>query len=254
MNPDQLAELEDERRFLLRSLRDLDAELQAGDVDRIDYDTLRDGYTKRAADVLRGIEEGRAGLPSRRPRRWARKAAIVVAVLLTAVGAGVVAARFSGERTAGDEMTGGIPGREDTATLLSRARSLLGGDPLLAQDAYQQVLERDRDNPEALTYSGWLLYFASAGASPELREAAVASARQQLGRAVAADATYPDPHCFLAVIAADADGDAVTARAEAEQCLALDPPAQVRALVEDFTARLGDGGSSVPSTSVPPAG
>ena len=33
MNPDRLAELEDERRFLLRSLRDLDAELDAGDVD-----------------------------------------------------------------------------------------------------------------------------------------------------------------------------------------------------------------------------
>ena len=67
MNPDQLAELEDERRFLLRSLRDLDAELAAGDVDRVDYETLRDGYTKRAADVLRGIEDGKAALPVAAP-------------------------------------------------------------------------------------------------------------------------------------------------------------------------------------------
>lgn len=242
MNPDQLAELEDERRFLLRSLRDLDAELEAGDVDPLDHATLRDGYTKRAADVLRGIEEGRAGLPSRRPGRWARKAAIVVAVLLLAVGVGVVAARFSGERTAGDEMTGGIPGREDTATLLSQARSLLGGDPLRAQDAYARVLDRDPDNPEALTYSGWLLYFASAGASPEVRDTAVAAAQQQLARAVEVDPAYPDPHCFLAVLAADADADTVTARAEAERCLALDPPAQVRALVEDFVAGLDPAG------------
>jgi hypothetical protein len=238
VNPDQLAELEDERRFLLRSLRDLDAELEAGDVDRLDYETLRDGYTKRAADVLRGIEEGRAALPSRPPRRWARRAAIVVAVLVVAVGAGIVAARASGERTAGDEMTGGIPGREDTATLLARARSLLGSDPLGAQDAYEQVLARDAANPEALTYSGWLLYFASAGAGPELRETAVAGAQQQLARAVEADPAYPDPHCFLAVIAADAQSDTATARTEAEQCLALDPPAQVRALVEDFVADL----------------
>ena len=66
MNPDRLAELEDERRFLLRSLRDLDAELDAGDVDIDDYATLRDGYTKRAADVLRDIEEGqgRAARPA----------------------------------------------------------------------------------------------------------------------------------------------------------------------------------------------
>ena len=55
-----------------RSLRDLDAELAAGDVDRADYETLRDGYTKRAADVLRDIEEGKAALPASRPRRARR--------------------------------------------------------------------------------------------------------------------------------------------------------------------------------------
>ena len=130
---------------------------------------------------------------------------------MVAVGVGFVAARSSGERTAGDQITGGIPGREDTATLLSQARGLLGVDPRLAQDAYAQVLDRDPDNPEALTYSGWLLYFASAGASDELRDAAVAAAKEQLARAVEVDPTYPDPHCFLAVIAADADGDPVTA-------------------------------------------
>lgn len=237
MNPDQLAELEDERRFLLQSLRDLEAERAAGDVERDDYETLRDGYTKRAADVLRGIDEGQAALPAKR-RRWSRTVAVLVVVIAVAVGVGVVAARSSGERTTGDEMTGGIPGRADTATLLARARSLLGQDPLLAQDAYEQVLDRDPENPEALTYSGWLLYFASAGANDDLRATAVDAAQGQLARAVAVDATYPDPHCFLAVIASDADGDPATARAEADRCLALDPPAEVRALVDEFTASL----------------
>ena len=232
MNPDQLAELEDERRFLLRSLRDLDAELAAGDVDPVDYETLRDGYTKRAADVLRGIEEGKAALPSKRPRRVARAAAVAGVVVAVAVGVGILAARSSGERTAGDTITGGVPGREDIAALLSQARNLLGDDPRLAQDAYAEVLDRDPDNPEALTYRGWLLYFASAGASAELRDMAVATAKEQLARAVAVDPAYPDPHCFLAVIAADADGDMTTARAEADACLANDPPAQVRQLVE----------------------
>ena len=32
MNPDRLAELEEERRFLLESIRDLDREREAGDV------------------------------------------------------------------------------------------------------------------------------------------------------------------------------------------------------------------------------
>ena len=193
MNADQLAELEDERRFLLRSLRDLDAELAAGDVDRVDYETLRDGYTRRAADVLRGIEDGKAALPSRRPRRRARAAAVVVGVLVVAAAIGIVAARSSGERTAGDTITGGVPGREDTAALLSRARALLGGDPRLAQDAYALVLDREPDNAEALTYSAWLLYFASARASPDLRDVAVATAQEQLARAVAVDPAYPDP-------------------------------------------------------------
>ena len=164
-------------------------------------------------------------------------------VLAVAVGLGVVAARSSGERTAGDEITGGIPGREDTATLLARRPVAPRSDPRLAQDAYAQVLDREPDNPEALTYSGWLLYVASAGASAELRDAAVSTAKHQLARAVAADPTYPDPHCFLAVIAADADGDTATAQAEADACLALDPPAEVRELVEGFTATLG---STVP--------
>jgi hypothetical protein len=151
-------------------------------------------------------------------------------VLIVAAGIGILAARASGERTAGDTITGGVPGREDTATQLARARGLLGGDPRLAQDAYAVVLEREPDNAEALTYSAWLLYFASAGASPDLRDVAVATAKDQLARAVAVDPAYPDPHCFLAVIAADAD--AATARTEADACLANDPPAQVRELVD----------------------
>ena len=62
MNPDRLAALEEERRFLLRSLADLEREHDAGDVDEDDYRELRDGYTARAAATLRSIESGRAAL------------------------------------------------------------------------------------------------------------------------------------------------------------------------------------------------
>ena len=65
MNPDRLAELEEERRFLLRSLDDLEREHEAGDVDEHDFEVLRDGYTARAARVLRAIDDGQ----SRRCRR-----------------------------------------------------------------------------------------------------------------------------------------------------------------------------------------
>ncbi len=59
---DRLAELEEERRYLLRSLKDLEREREAGDVDEDDYRTLKDGYTVRAASVLRQIDDGRRAL------------------------------------------------------------------------------------------------------------------------------------------------------------------------------------------------
>ncbi len=66
-----LAALEDERDFLLSSLRDLDAEHDAGDIDDVDYETLRDDYTVRTAEVLRAIERARQPLPRPGRRRTA---------------------------------------------------------------------------------------------------------------------------------------------------------------------------------------
>ena len=60
LDPDELAALEEQRDFLLRSLADLDREHDAGDLEDDDYQTLKDDYTARAADVLRAIEERRA--------------------------------------------------------------------------------------------------------------------------------------------------------------------------------------------------
>ena len=169
MNPDRLAELEDERRFLLRSLRDLDAELAAGDVDEHDYETLRDGYTKRAADVLREIEEGQAALPARPPTPLVEAA-------------GDRRCGVAGRRSAPDGWSPARPASasaarrspaagesDDVAVVLAQARALLGVDPVRAQELYAQVLEERPDHAEALAYSGFLLFDASAGASAELR-------------------------------------------------------------------------------------
>ena len=53
---DRLAELEEERHYLLRSLTDLEKEHDAGDVDDLDYHTLKDGYT---------VQRGRRAAPDR---------------------------------------------------------------------------------------------------------------------------------------------------------------------------------------------
>ena len=235
MNPDRLAELEDERRHLLRSLRDLDAEHGAGDVDDGDYATLRDGYTKRAADVLRELDAGRAALPARRSSPWARRAVVIVVVVAVAVGAGFLVARTSGQRTPDQPVASG-PAADDVAGLLAEARRLLGVDPAQAQALYQQVLEQRPEQAEALTYNAWLLFVGSRGADEALAATAVDVSREQLRRVTELDPTYPDPRCFLAVIAAAADDDRAAARVEAEACLALDPPSLVRQLVEPLLA------------------
>jgi hypothetical protein len=238
MNPDRLAELEEERSFLLRSLADLDREFEAGDVDADDYRTLRDGYTVRAAEVLRTIEDGRAALPPRPRRNWLHRAAWVAVVAAVAVGAGLFVARSSGQRLPSQEMTGGIPG--DVAGKLSQARAALAVDPLTAQQLYTDVLAERPNHPEALAYSGWLLALNSIGASEELREMALDTAKSSLRRSIAADERYADPHCFLAIIAANLEDDVDTAIAEFDACLANDPPADMRGLVEELVAGLID--------------
>ena len=95
---DRLAELEEERRFLLRSLDDLDRERAAGDVDEVDYRALRDGYTSRAAAVIREIEADRRHvIAPRTPIRWKRVAVITLCLVGFGALAGWLVARSSGQ-------------------------------------------------------------------------------------------------------------------------------------------------------------
>ena len=157
---------------------------------------------------------------------------------MVAAGAGWLVARSSGDRLAGDEITGDAP-RDDIAAMLAEARLLRGTDPLAARQLYAEVLDLRPDHPEALTYSAWLLLFAGGQSSDEAVVAdAVDGAREMFTQAVAADPGYADPHCYLALIAAEFDGDDDRARDEAETCLELDPPADLRAEVEAFLTTL----------------
>jgi cytochrome c-type biogenesis protein CcmH/NrfG len=232
MNPDRLAELEEERRFLLRSLDDLEREHDAGDVDDADYATLRDGYVARAASVLRAIDEGRAALPPRRPRRPLVVVAWVVGTLAVASVAGWAVARSSGQRLAGQTMTGAQPA-DEVSLQLAEARRLLGTDAGGAIAAYRRVLELDPRNAEALTYSAWLVVLdgRQRGSAEQ-----VALGVDTLQRATALDPGYADPHCLLAVAAARflAEPDLDLARREVDACLAADPPAEMAGLAQSL--------------------
>lgn len=240
---DRLAELEEERRFLLRSLRDLEREREAGDVDDADYETLRDGYTVRAADVLRQIEDGKRSLAPAPPRRWGLVIGVSAAIVLGAVGIGLVLANAWGERGADQEITGFTPG-DDVRSVLANARAAMSrGDFATANELFlvadQAELERGVDNPEARAYVGWTFALLTvsnpdeAQSSEQLDLAVLA-----LEQAVAMDPDYPDPHCFLAIIEFQFRGDAVAALEHVEICESRNPPADIADLITGFAQEI----------------
>ncbi len=236
---DRLAELEEERRFLLRSLRDLEREHDAGDVDDHDYETLKDGYTVRAASVLRQIDEGRGRLPRRAPRRSGRTALIAAAVVVAAVGLGAVLASSWGERGAGQEITGFTPG-DDVRTVLASAREAVRtGDFDIANSLFGRVVEMERarglDNAEAIAYFGWTLALLTRNdPDPERSAQRLDAARLALSQAIEIDPDYADPYCFLAIVDYSFRDDPVAALPNVERCEASNPPGDIDQLVAGF--------------------
>jgi tetratricopeptide (TPR) repeat protein len=249
---DELARLEEERDFLLMSLRDLELEREAGDIDELDYSRLRDDYTARAAAVLRAID-GHDSAPAgtveeTRTRRDPRLVALVSAgVLAVAVLAGVLVARSAGERVADRPLTGAVPA---TAPLddLTRARQLFSERNYLdALKLYDKVLKREPANVEALTYRGWLLFQAS---PTEFTDRAL----QSLDQAVAADARFPDAHFFRGWVLRHGKHDAAAAVVEYRTFLATNPPPEFRQRVEqELNLALCDVGQAPTGITCPPA-
>ncbi len=236
---DRLAELEEERRFLLRSLRDLEAERDAGDVDDHDYATLKDGYTVRAAAVLREIEDGRARLAPVAPRRWGRIAVVAAAIVAGAIGLGVVLAGAWGERGAGQEITGFTPGDEARTILASARDALRTGDFDIANSLFGRVVETERargvDNAEAIAYFGWTLALLTVNdPDAERADQRLDAARLALAQAIELEPDYADPHCFLAIIEYSFRDDAAAALPRVERCEASNPPADVADLIAGF--------------------
>lgn len=236
---------EEQRDFLLASLRDLERERAAGDVDTADYEALRSSYTARAADIIRRLEAGavRMDPPAEvavRRRRASRRVLGAVAVVAVAAGLGVLVARQSGQRLPGETASGGIA--ESTANKLAQARQLNFADPITAINIYSDVLKVDPDNVEALTYRSWLLALTARDAEQEVRDAAVQTAILGLGRATLLDDTYPDAHCFLGIVSYRFANDVTTAKRELAKCEAADPPAQVKGFVDAIVAEINAAG------------
>lgn len=206
LDPDELAALEDQRDFLLRSLRDLEREHDAGDLDQHDYETLRDDYTGRAAETLRAIEQQRAAFADARgSRSLGRRLATIGGVVAFAVVAGVLVASSLGARQAGDSATGGIDTRQSPS---QRAQACVGliqpSAPRDAIECFEGVLDDDPRNAVALAWLAWQLEL-SADLLPEGREGEAAalkdSASSLIERAVEVNPEYSYGRAFRAVLA-----------------------------------------------------
>ena len=236
-------ELRDEQRFLLNSLRDLEREREAGDIDNADYETLRDGYVSRTAAITRELD-GVAKREAAAITPWRKRLLAVVAVLAIAVGSGVMVAQFSGQRLPGESATGGI--EQSTAVLLSTARQLNFVDPPKAIELYNQVLKLEPDNVEALTYRSWLLTLSTHNAPSDVRQIALSTAVNDLLKAQEVDPEYPDAHCFLGIVYFRFLEQASLAKKQLDVCVGMNPPASVssfvNAIVKEVNAAVKRGG------------
>jgi tetratricopeptide (TPR) repeat protein len=221
-------ELRDEQQFLLNSIRDLEKEREAGDIDDADYETLRSGYVARTAAITRELE-GLAAAAEVAPKSWARRVLVVACVLGLAIGAGVFVANSAGQRLPGETITGAI--EESTANILATARQLNFTDPAKSIELYTRVLKLEPDNTEALTYRAWMLALSSREADVSVKQLALATAVADLIRAQNADPSYPDAHCFLGIIYFRFLEQASLAKKQLDVCVEMNPPASVTSFV-----------------------
>lgn len=230
LDPDALAALEEERDFLLASLDDLERERAAGDVDDVDYATLRDDYTARAAEVLRAIDAGREAFSAaREPVSTKRRVLNVSAVVLVAVLAGVLVAQASGRRGSSG-LTGmdvaAASTRIDDCQVLER-----DGDPRAAFDCYSEILESLPGNVGALTFRGWL----------QVREFDAEDGLADLDAAVQLAADSTAPYIFRAS-GRSRTRDAPGALADLATFYENEPGANERALADRISSTIVEAG------------
>lgn len=166
-----------------------------------------------------------AASPERPGRNRLGLAVTAAVIAVAAVAAGVLVARYSGSRGAGDSITGEIR-RTSRELLFEAQQTAASGDLEAAVAVYDEVLELQPSNVEALTYRGWLT-----ARSGDLDRAAA-----YLEEAIATDPQYPDAHLFRSIVALD-QGEVERAAAELAVFDDSDPSAFARSLIESAQLR-----------------
>jgi tetratricopeptide (TPR) repeat protein len=288
LDPDDRAQLERERDFLLRSLDDLEREREKGAIDDESYERLHDDYTARAAAVIRTLRDGvdvrPVAAPTSRRRRVLTVVGIVAFVALVAVTlAAALGARLPGQtssgNTGGSTASGGsstakgssgsgslsvaqrikrlqralVQNPDDLATRLLLARFLeADGDLAGALQQYDEVLSRNASSAEAQAQAGRILYLTARAAvkpNPDAVDGLIQQAMARLDQAIAIDPSYPDARFFRAIVEANEFGAFAAAQNDLQRYLILAPEGQFGAQARTLLAQVT---GILEGTSTPP--
>lgn len=232
------ATLEAQRDQWLRSLDQLDAELEAGDLSQDDHRRLNERYSAQLAAVLRRLDGDvppAAGTPPPPAGSWRSRGVArlgtVLALSAFALGAGFLLAQTSGERGVNDQLSGAIDASSRTRVAECQELGSIEGNLVGALSCFDELLLNDPENAEALSYRGWYLLLAAGSlqaaadseADDQDADELIATGLTYLDRAIAADPLLPDPLAFRATVY-DRQGRSGEACADVATLVALDPP------------------------------
>jgi cytochrome c-type biogenesis protein CcmH len=279
------SQLEAERDFLLRSLDDLEAEHEAGGIDDESYQTLRDDYTARAAAVIRALRDGVDARPAVARASWKRRAVVITAIVVFAVGAAValasaLGARLPGETGSGNSQASSSSNRpaptnaqlikrlEDAITknpndvqtrMLLAPRLEATGDLAGALKQYDAVVQIEPGNAVAEAQAGRILYLTADRAvqtHPDAAAQLVAESKTRLDKALALDPNYADAYYFHAIVLANEYGDFKGAQNDLQHYIVLAPngtwTVPAHQLLADVTNAIESPTVPGPSTTTPP--
>ena len=238
--------LEAEREFLFRSLDDLDAEREVGNVDDGTYQTLHDDYTARAAAIIRSLEAGAdLTVPDRPPASALTRALTVGGILVFAGVAAVLLTHAVGQRRPGQTITGNGQVASATSTTAVDEGKALAADvkreptSYAAHIAYARYLIQNNDyadavheygtaarldpsQPEPPTYAGWAgALLAEQIKSAQTRAPLLSASLERINEVIASNPKYPDAYALKGVILFDFENQPARAIPSLQQFLLL---------------------------------
>ena len=183
-----------EQRFLLQSLKDLDTELTEDQISKADHEILTREYSKRLSDLMEDAKNGGVGRKENPSGVNSKTWLWVFFIVAVATIAGFTIGLSSGDRTSSDAMTGTI--RQSIVTKLGQAQGLFADQSRWPEaiDLYDQVIDQQPSNHEALTYRAWLKYRQGESSEDQI------AAWQEV---LILRPEFPDAIVFLAIALAD---------------------------------------------------